>query len=116
MNDREDRELLEIQNRLREWSESEPSLSEVDLRRKLPARLRDRRPARRLRVALVAAAAAMVAVLVGVQATRQPAPRRTVEAPEVIYDTGENVILVLRNDGVPMYVVKDVRETGGGTP
>jgi ferric-dicitrate binding protein FerR (iron transport regulator) len=105
----------EIEERWREWSLTEPAFDENQLRRNLRARIPDRRPQRRVRLVLVAAAASLLAVLIGFETTRSPIPM-IVEEQAVVHDPGENVILVLREGGDPIYVAIDrsVNPYGGG--
>jgi hypothetical protein len=101
-------------HRLGEWSGTEPRIGDVQFRKALLDRLPDRRPRFPVPVALaVVAAFFLVVLLFEFEYTRQPVGPHFVEAPEVVYETGDNVILVLRDDGPPIYVVKDVLETGG---
>ena len=66
-------------------------------------------------MALAAAAALLLAVLIGVETNRKPPAPARVEVPEVVHETGENVILVLREGGNPIYIAVDWSEntTGG---
>ena len=105
----------EIEKRWREWSQTEPAIDERQLRRSLLNRIPDRRPQRRVRLVMVAAAASLLAVLIGFEATRvQPGPG-VADEQMVIHDPGENVILVLREGGDPIYVAIDrsARMNGG---
>lgn len=115
MEDRKTVGVDELGRELREWSGTEPAISEVELRRILRTRIEGHRRTPRLRVAVVAAAASAIAVFVALQSARHP-PTPPAASPEVVYETGGNVILVLREDGPPIYVVKDVLETGGEVP
>ena len=104
----------EIEERWREWSRTEPVIDERQLRRNLLNRIPDRRPRPRVRLVLVAAAASLLAVLIGLETTRvQPDPV-VVEIQEVIHDPGENVILVLREGKNPIYVLTDPAPKGEG--
>lgn len=98
----------ELEERWREWSQLEPAIGEEQLRRNLLERIPDRRPRPRARLALVAAAASLLAVLIGIESTRRPPSPPIVEGPmEVVHETGKNVILVLREGGDPIYLAVD---------
>ena len=105
----------ELEEQWREWSQFEPAIGEEQLRRNLLDRIPDRRPRPRARLALAAAAALLLAVLIGVETNRTPPAPVRVEVPEVVHETGENVILVLREGGDPIYIAVDWSEntTGG---
>jgi hypothetical protein len=102
MNERHD-----LEEQWRGWSGSEPSLDERQLKRNLLQRLPERRPHRNTRLVLVAAAVSLVALVIGYESSRHPATPPTVEAPEVVYETGPNVILVLREGAEPIYVLTE---------
>ena len=106
----------EIEERWREWSRTEPAIDERQLRRNLLTRIPDRRPQPRLRLVLVAAAASLLAVLIGFETTRVPPGPGVFEEQAVVHDPGGNVILVLREGGDPIYVLVDRGENshGGG--
>jgi ferric-dicitrate binding protein FerR (iron transport regulator) len=106
MNDR-DRDLPpELERQWREWASTEPSIDERQLRRNLLARIPDRRPRTRSRLVLVAAAASLLALVIGIETTRRPQPPITAEGA-VVYETGANVILVLREGSEPIYVATE---------
>ena len=108
-------ERPDFEERWREWSRAEPSIDELQLRRNLLDRIPGPRPRVRLRVVFAAAAASLLAVLIGFEATRQPStPPITVEVPSVVYETGDNVILVLREGGEPIYVLIEPGDRGEG--
>lgn len=106
----------EIEERWREWSRSEPGIDEAQLRRNLLARIPERRPRHRVRLVLVAAAASLLAVLIGLETLRTPSDTVVTEVPAVVYEPGENVILVLREGGDPIYLLMDRAQNsqGGG--
>jgi len=63
----------------------------------------------------VAAAASLLAVLIGLETTRVRPGGSGVEEQAVVHDPGDNVILVLREGGDPIYVLIDRSEnTNGG--
>jgi len=96
----------ELEEQWREWSQLEPAIGEEQLRRNLLDRIPDRRPRPRGRLALAAVAASLLAVLIGVESTRRSPSPPIVEGPtEVVHETGNNVILVLREGADPLYVL-----------
>ena len=106
----------ELEERWREWCQLEPAIGEEQLRSHLLGRIPDRSPRPRARLALAAVAASLLAVLIGVESTRRPPSLPIVDGPaEVVHETGDNVILVLRENGDPIYVAVDRSEnTNGG--
>lgn len=104
----------ELERQWRDWTESEPSIDEAQLGKNLMDRLPDRRSRHRTRLVLVAAAASLVAVLVGLESIRQPPAPAPVEDLGMVHETGENVILVLREDGDPIYVLLESAAGGRG--
>ena len=106
MNDR-DRDLPpELEGQWRDWASTEPSIDERQLRRNLLARIPERRHRTRSRLVLVAAAASLLAVLIGLENTRQPR-QRVISDREIVHETGANVILVLREGGEPIYIATE---------
>jgi len=115
MNGKEDNLTPEIEEQWRKWSQTEPAIDERQLRRNLLNRIPDRRPQRRLRLVLVAAAASLLAVLIGFEATRVPPGSGVFEDQMLVHDPGDNVILVLREGSDPIYVAIDrSHATNGG--
>jgi len=104
----------ELEERWREWSQLEPAIGEEQLRRNLLDRIPDRRPRPRARLAVVAAAASLLAVLIGLESTRRPPPQPIMEGPAVVHETGDNVILILREDKNPIYVLTGSTADGEG--
>lgn len=96
-----------IEKQWREWSRTEPKLDERQIRRILLNRIPDRRRQPKMRLVMVAAAASLLAVLIGMETLRAPSDPVMAEVPAVVHDPGENVILVLREDGDPIYVAID---------
>jgi len=106
MNDR-DRDLpLELETQWREWASTEPSIDERQLKRNLLERIPKPKPRMRSRLVLVVAAASLLAVLIGLENTRQP-PQPVAAGGEVVHETGSNVILVLREGGEPIYIATE---------
>ena len=97
----------EIEDQWREWSRTEPKIDEDQLRRNLLARIPERRRQPRVRLVMVAAAASLLAVLIGYETTRVPPGPESAVEQLVIHDPGDNVILVLREGGDPIYVAID---------
>lgn len=108
--------VSELEERWREWSQLEPAIDEDQLRRNLLDRIPDRRPRPRTRLVLAAAAVSLVAVLIGFETTRRPPPPSIAERPVVVHEMGENVILILRENGDPIYLAVDrsQEKKGGG--
>jgi ferric-dicitrate binding protein FerR (iron transport regulator) len=102
-----DRDLPpELGKQWREWASTEPAIDERQLKRNLLERIPGRRYRTRSRLVLIAAAASLLAVLIGLENTRHP--RQQLRADyEVVHETGANVILVLREGGEPIYIVTE---------
>jgi hypothetical protein len=106
MNDH-DRDLPpELERQWREWASAEPGIDEHQLKRNLLQRIPDRNPRTRTQMVLVAAAASLLAVLIGVENTRNPQPPVPSDGV-VVHETGSNVILVLREGGEPIYIATE---------
>jgi len=106
MNDREHELSPELERRWREWAETEPSLDEQQLKRNLMVRISNRPSHRRRQLVFVAAAASILAVLIGIESSRRP--RGTIATEEsVVHETGANVILVLREGNEPIYIATE---------
>ena len=103
INDRRREFPPELERQWRKWVDSEASIDEGQLRRHLLARIPDRRARPRARLVWVAAAASLLALVVGIETTRRPRPS-DVPGSAVVHETGGNVILVLREGGDPIYV------------
>jgi len=102
----------DFENEWRAWSTSEPSFDERRLKANLRQRLPERRSPRSTRLVLVAAVVSMLALLIGYESLRQPASP-PVEASEMVYETGPNVILVLREGAEPIYVLTEPPRADG---
>ncbi len=102
MDDRND-----LEKQWREWSRTEPKIDERRLKMDLLERIPERRSSRTTRLVLAAAAASTLALLIGDESSRQPISLPDVEVPEVVYETGPNVILVLREGEEPIYVLTE---------
>jgi hypothetical protein len=96
----------ELEEQWREWADTEPTIDERQLRRNLLARIPDRRPRPHGRLVLVAAAASLLALVIGIETTRRPRSSTVFEGA-VVHETGANVILVLREGGEPIYVATE---------
>jgi hypothetical protein len=74
----------------------------------------DRRPHTRGRLVLVAVAASLLALVIGIESSRRPRAPIVFEGT-VVHETGANVILVLREGGNPIYVATESSgdRTGG---
>ena len=106
MSDR-DRDLpQDLENRWREWAATKPAIDERQLRRTLLEKIPERRFRSRSRLILVAAAASILAVFIGLESTRRPQPPALVNEA-VVHETGANVILVLREGAEPIYIATE---------
>ena len=94
-----------LEEQWREWSKKEPALDERQLKRNLLERIPGPRSKKSTRLVMVAAAASLVALLIGYEPTRQPVMPPVVDAPEIVHETGPNVILVLLENAEPIYVL-----------
>ena len=103
----------EMEAQWREWADTEPAFDEHQLRRNLLARIPDRRPRPHARLVLVAAAASLLALVIGVETVRQPQPP-TASSDAVVHETGSNVILVLREGSEPIYLATEASSTRNG--
>ena len=101
-----------VEKRWKEWASSEPRIDEMQLRRNLRRRLPDRVPRPRRRLVLVAAAASLLAVMVGIENFRRPSPPAPGDE-SIVHETGSNVILVVREGMEPIYIATE-RSNGGG--
>jgi hypothetical protein len=104
----------EFEERWREWSRTEPTLDEAGLKRAVMERTRNRHPRRRAPLVLAAAAASMLAILIGFESTRRQPDLATVERATVVHETANNVILVLREGKTPIYVLTESAEKTEG--
>ena len=106
MNDH-DRDLPpELERQWRGWASTKPAIDERQLRRNLLQRIPDRKSRPRSRLVLVAAAASLLAILIGVENTRHARPP-DFSGGTVVHETGTNVILVLREGGEPIYIATE---------
>ncbi len=100
--------LVGIEDKWREWASSESAISDDHLRSTLPVRLPPRRK-RRLRFALLAAAASLALVLVGVRVQYFPSNPDDLSQlegqPSVVHQLDENVVLLISKDTEPLYIV-----------
>ena len=86
---------------------TDAAIDERQLRRKLLHGIPERRRKPKMRLVMVAAAASLLAVLIGYETTRISSGPGNPDEQTVIHDPGENVILVLREGGDPIYVAMD---------
>ena len=106
MNDHDHDLPPELERRWREWASTEPAIDEQQLRRNLMQRILERKPSTRSQLVLVAAAASLLAILIGVESSRHPRPPAFSDGA-VVHETGSNVILVLREGGEPIYIATE---------
>lgn len=107
-------ERRDFERQWKEWSETDPKLDERGLRRELLERLPENRSNRTTRLVLVAATTSILALLIGYESTRQPGAPPPAKPPEIVYETGPNVILVLREGAEPIYVLTEPSATKVG--
>lgn len=101
-----DRDLSpELEKRWREWAEADPAIDERELRRNLLSRIPERRSRHPRRLVLVAAAASLVAVLIGIETTRHPATPVPPDQLTAAHEIDEGVVLILREGKEPIYVL-----------
>jgi hypothetical protein len=112
-NDRDHDLPTGVEERWKDWASSEPQIDEAQLRRNLRQRLPDRIPRPRTRLVLVAAAASLLAVMIGVESFRRP-PTPVAGDQSVVHETGSNVILVVREGMEPIYIATERSKGGGG--
>jgi hypothetical protein len=104
-----------VEEQWRDWSLSEPAIDEGKLREDLLRRIPARTLHRRTRLVLVAAAASLLAVLIGLESTRRlHAPPIAVETPPMVHEAGDGVILILREGKGPIYVLTEPTAKGEG--
>ena len=106
MNDHQPELQPEIESRWREWADTEPVIEEQQLKRSLLQRIPDRPRRTTGRLVLVAAAASLVAAVIGIETTRR-SPSNSSADGAVVHETGANVILVLREGSEPIYLATD---------
>jgi hypothetical protein len=103
-----------LEEQWREWAEQEPAIDEVQLKRNLRQRIPGGRPRPLMRWVGLAAAASLLAVIVGVETLRGPSGVALVDEPALIHELGHNTILILREGGEPIQVVIDQPEGESG--
>jgi len=114
MSDR-NRELPpELEAQWRDWASTEPSIDEQQLKRNLLQRIPERKTRTRSRLVLVAAAASLLTVFIGIELIRQPRVADIVIEPAVAHELAGNMILILQEDGDPIYVLMDPPGQGPG--
>ena len=106
MNDHDRDVEPKLERQWREWASTEPAIDERQLKRNLLARIPEPRHRTRIRLVLVAAAASILAVFIGLETTRRPQPPAIADEA-VVHETGANVILVLREGGEPIYIATE---------
>ncbi len=103
----------DFEQQWREWANADSDLNEAEVRKYLLERIPDRRLSRRSRLVLVAAAASLLAVFIGVRSSWKPPEREHLEG-SIVHETGSNVVLVLREGKSPIYVLTDRTVDDGG--
>lgn len=116
---RPDDRLTEFEDRWREWAATESGITEDQIRATLPASLplRKKRP---VQVALLAVAASLVLVLVGVRSIHYLSgpvgPQQLAEAPTIVHRLDENIVLFISKDSEPVYIMLADVPAGKGDP
>jgi hypothetical protein len=95
-----------LEEEWREWATIDSALDENQLKRTLLEKIPDRRKRPGPRLVLVAAAASLLAMIIGFESVRRP-PGVEVLDEAVVHDTGANVILVLREGNEPIYIATE---------
>jgi hypothetical protein len=113
MDDRDCDLPRELERQWREWASTEPAIDEQQLKRNLLERISEPKSRTRSRLILVAAAASLLAVFIGIESTRRPQPPISVDEA-VVHETGSNVILVLREGAEPIYVATETTIDNAG--
>lgn len=104
-NDR-DRDLPPgLEEEWREWAAIDPTLDEIQLKRTLLEKIPDRRKRPAPRLVLVAAAASLVIVLIGIETIRHPAISVSPDEWSAAHEIDEGVVLILREGKEPIYVL-----------
>ena len=101
-----------LEEEWREWAATDPALDEIQLKRTLLEKIPDRRKRPGPRLVLVAAAASLLAMIIGIESVRRPAVIATHET--AVHETGANVILVLREGNEPIYIATETSNAGMG--
>ena len=94
--------------RLREWSQTEPTIDELTLKRNLLQQLTPRRTRTKTRLVFATAfAGSVLALVIGLNTMRVTVPPAAQTETSVVHEVGENVILVLREGGEPIYLATE---------
>jgi hypothetical protein len=104
----------EIEERWREWSRTEPAIDEDQLRRNILARIPERRRQPRVRLVLLAAAASLLAVFLGIESNRHTGAPQPAQSTAIVHETDRGVILILREGKEPIYVLTGSSENHEG--
>jgi hypothetical protein len=103
----------ELERQWRQWASTEPTIDEQQLKRNLMERIAERRLGTRSRLVLLAAAASLLAVFIGLESTHRPRPE-VVATGTAVHETGANVILVVRESGEPIYIATETSKKPAG--
>lgn len=100
-----------LEEEWREWATIDSALDENQLKRTLIEKIPDRRKRPGPRLVLVAAAASLLAMIIGFESVRRPGVIATNDT--AVHETGANVILVVREGMEPIYIATE-RSNGEG--
>jgi len=96
----------------KDWASSETEIDGDRLRRDLLERISEPSPSPRMRLVFAAAAASVLAMIIGIGSLRRP-PATSTADDAIVHDAGANVILVLREGKEPIYIATE-RSDGEG--
>jgi hypothetical protein len=102
-----------LEEEWREWAAIDPTLDEIQLKRTLLKKIPDRRKRPGPRLVLVAAAASLLAMIIGIESVRRP-PTTVVRDVAVVHEAGPNVIIVVREGMEPIYIATERSNGEGG--
>jgi hypothetical protein len=89
-------------------------IDEREHRRNLLNRISEQRPRSRRNLFLLAAAASLLAVLVGIESNRNAGAPQPAQSIAVGHETNRGVILILREGKEPIYVLTESLENREG--
>lgn len=114
MTDRDPPVEQKIAERWRDWSRKRPLIEEAQLRARLLDRISEPVRGPRVRFVMAAAAASLLALMIGVQTSRRTEAPVAPAEPLVVHETGDNVVLILREGKEPIYLLTEPTKSSGG--